>query len=62
MADTPEKNSGAEEEPQKERGPKVTRGTGSDRPPGTSGGRSGTSVQPERTQDPKSPAFQPGGG
>lgn len=70
MAETPEKNSRAEDEPQEERGPKAARGTGSDRssggpadrPPGISGGRSGTSVQPERTRDPKSPASRPGGG
>ncbi|MET9661514.1 hypothetical protein [Streptomyces sp. NPDC006510] len=62
MADTPEKNSSVEEEPQEERGPKGARGTGSDRPSGgPADRRSGTSVQPERTQGPESPAFQSGG-
>ncbi|MGW2085108.1 hypothetical protein [Streptomyces sp. NPDC001880] len=51
MVDTPEKNSGVEEEPQVKRGPKGARSAGSDRASGTSVGRSGTSVQPERTQD-----------
>lgn len=32
MAETPEKNSDVEEEPQEERGPKGSRDTGSDRP------------------------------
>ncbi|MFD7495370.1 hypothetical protein ACFV8T_23575 [Streptomyces sp. NPDC059832] len=70
MAETPEKNSGVEEEPQEERGPKGSRGTGSDRPSGgpadrpsgTSDERSDTSVHPERTQDPESPDLRSGGG
>ncbi|MEU2669331.1 hypothetical protein ABZ622_10715 [Streptomyces sp. NPDC007164] len=70
MADTPEKNSGVEEEPQEERGPKGSRGTGSDRPSGgpadrpsgPSDERSDTSVKPERAQDPESPDLQSGGG
>ncbi|MCX4849642.1 hypothetical protein [Streptomyces sp. NBC_00893] len=70
MADTPEKNSGIDEEPQEERGPKGSRDTGSsrpsagpaDRPSGTSDERSDTSVQPKRPQDPKSPGLRSGGG
>ncbi|MEV5200139.1 hypothetical protein [Streptomyces sp. NPDC053720] len=70
MTDTPEKNSGVEEEPQEERGPKGSRGTGSDRPSGgpadrpsgPADKRSDTSVKPERAQDPKSPGLQSGGG
>ncbi|MFD6275650.1 hypothetical protein ACFWFI_08770 [Streptomyces sp. NPDC060209] len=70
MADTPEKNSSVEEEPQEERGPKGSRDTGSDkpsagpadRPSGTSDERSDTSVQPKKPQDPESPDLQSGGG
>ncbi|MFD9502546.1 hypothetical protein [Streptomyces sp. NPDC060035] len=69
MADAPQ-NSGVEEEPQEERGPKGSRGTGSDkpaggpadRPSGTSDERSDTSVQPKKAQDPESPDLQSGGG
>ncbi|MFJ7200368.1 MULTISPECIES: hypothetical protein [unclassified Streptomyces] len=70
MAETPEKHSGVEEEPQEERGPKGSRDTGSDRPSGgpadrpsgTSDEQSDTSVHPEKTQDPDSPGLQSGGG
>ncbi|MFE7614520.1 hypothetical protein [Streptomyces sp. NPDC057496] len=70
MADTPEKNSDVQEEPQGERGPKGSRGTGSDRPSGgpadrpsgTSDERSDTSVRPKRAQAPESPGLQSGGG
>ncbi|MFJ2249045.1 hypothetical protein [Streptomyces sp. NPDC087862] len=70
MAETPEKNSGVEEEPQRERGPKGSRDTGSDRPSGgpadrpsgTSDERSDTSVHPKKTQDPDSPDLPSGGG
>lgn len=70
MADTPEKNSGVQEEPQEERGPMGSRDTGSDqpeggpadRPSGTSDKRSDTSVQPKKAEHPKAPGLQSGGG
>ncbi|WP_405719416.1 hypothetical protein [Streptomyces sp. NBC_00046] len=70
MAESPQKNSDVEEEPQEERGPKGSRGTGSDRPSagpadrpsGTSDERSDTSVHPQKTQDPASPDLRSGGG
>lgn len=70
MADTPEKNSRVQEEPQEERGPMGSRDTGSDqpeggpadRPSGTSDERSDTSVQPKKAEHPKAPRLQSGGG
>ncbi|WP_406389604.1 hypothetical protein [Streptomyces sp. NBC_00887] len=70
MADTPEKNSQVEEEPQEERGPMGSRDTGSDqpeggpvdRPSGTSDEQSDTSVQPKKAEHPKAPRLQSGGG
>ncbi|MFD0019896.1 hypothetical protein [Streptomyces sp. NPDC058382] len=70
MADTPEKNSAVQEEPQEERGPMGSRDTGSDRPEGgpaerPSGGsdeRSDTSVKPEKGRHPEAPDLQSGGG
>ncbi|MFE2021413.1 hypothetical protein ACFW9O_25540 [Streptomyces sp. NPDC059499] len=70
MADTPEKDSRVQEEPQAERGPMGSRDTGSDqpeggpvdRPSGTSDERSDTSVQPKKAEHPKAPRLQSGGG
>jgi hypothetical protein len=67
MADTPGEH--LREEPQEERGPIGSRDTGSnkpssgpaDRPAGSAGKDSDTSIKPQKSTDPDAPDLQSGG-